>query len=440
MSARLLSLLALALGAGLVGHTLRRRCDRALTAATLAVLLGGTFLLDLVARPVSPWPAASFLLSAAALALAAGPLDPRRGGALGLCAGGAALVHPPGAALLLLALPRTPAARAGAATALGAAALAVAAGARFGLAGFALGRPHPLATLFGSRGGLLFFTPVLWLGLLGLAARLRRQGHSAAPPALAAAVLLLLQALGPVEWPAATMAGLLPLLAPGVAHALGALRAAVRRAPAAPLWAAGIALVGWNLAFMEQYASGMIPRDFPVSFAEVDGHTAALVAGRLGAPTSWPANWVFALRHGVGPARFDLVEGKAVPRDAGGAAVVDVGLVDLDEALLLEGWSVRHPCGAGAVCRAVEGRARALLPVDGGAALLRVRAAGRGLLRVSAAGRAAPPLPLGPTLADLEFDLGRPGAGWQAVVLEASPGGEALIDRLQVAPARGARP
>jgi len=69
-----------------------------------------------------------------------------------------------------------------------------------------------------------------------------------------------------------------------------------------------------------------------------------------------------------------------------------------------------------------------------------VRAAGRGVLRVSAAGRAALPLPLGPTLADLEFDLGRPGAGWQAVVLEASPGGEALIDRLQVAPAHGARP
>src|SRR4029079_16028715 len=105
-------------------------------------------------------------------------------------------------------------------------------------------------------------------------------------------------------------------------------------------WAAGIALVGWNLAFMEQYASGMIPRDFPVSFAEVDGHTAALGAGRLGAPTSWPANWVFALRHGVGPARFDLVEGKAVPRDAGGAAVVDAGPGGLDKRLLIGGRRV----------------------------------------------------------------------------------------------------
>lgn len=285
--------------------------------------------------------------------------------------------------------------------------------------------PGLLAALFGSRRGLFFFTPVLWLGWLGLAAD-ARDDRPGVILALGLAVTCVLVAAGG-PYPVAALPLLFPL-ASGLARSLETLRSVTRRAPSAPLWTLGLALVGWNLAFMQQYASGMIARDFPLPFAQVAGNTAGLVARTVGAPTAWPANWIFALRHGVGPDRFDRAAGKRVPRAPDGAAVVDVGVRDLDDALLLEGWSVRHPCGA-EVCRAVDGRARALLPFEGGAAVVRVRAAGRGWLQV---GAGTPPRPLGDTAVDLDFAAPPGGAGPRVVTFTVSPGGEALVDRIEV--------
>ena len=347
---RLVAAAVVAAGAVLLARVLRRRWDAALVRATLAVLVGGTVVLDVLLRPA---PAAALVPS--------------------------------------------------------------------------FGPPHVLATLFGSRCGLFFFNPVLWLGVLGLWAEVRDREPGAR--------LLLAAALGVVGglscWapapPPAAVALLPPLLATGMARSLAALRAWTRRSPAAPLWASGIALGAWNLAFMQQYASGMIARDFPLPFAEVAGNTAGLVARAAGTPTAWPANWIFALRHGVGPERFDAAVGKDVPRAAGGAAVLDVGRAELDQALLLEGWSVRHPCGP-EVCRAIDGRARALLPFAGGPATVRVRASGRGWLRVGA----APPQPLREPAADLDFVLGPFSRGLRAVPLAVGAGGEALVDRIEV--------
>src|SRR4029453_3102793 len=104
----------------------------------------------------------------------------------------------------------------------------------------------------------------------------------------------------------------------------------VRRAPGAPLWMAAALLVSCNLLFMQQYATDMIPRDFPVSFAQVARNQATLVARAVGSPLSWPANWLFAARHGPGLERFDAAAGKRLPRPSGGALTIDVGRLDLD--------------------------------------------------------------------------------------------------------------
>lgn len=319
---------ALLLAAGLLvlHRVLRPRFDARLSALTLLLIAAGTFAFDLLLQ--------ANVGAAAAFALAA-------------------------VALLVYGSGERPAAFAALIT--GAAALGLARG-----SGFPLGPWQPALTLFGSRQGLLHLTPVLWVGVCGIVLQARRDGRSAMTPALAAAALVSLhaacRAADGAPCPRESLSPLLALLAVPVAEALRALRALVRRCPLAPLTAAGALLVCWNLLFMQQYALDMIPRDYPVAFADVAGNAAALVARRMGSPLSWPANWVFAARYHVGPERFDAAAGKALPRAADGSLALDVGARD-DEALLLEGWSVRHPCGA-SVCRAVESGARVLLPVE----------------------------------------------------------------------------
>jgi hypothetical protein len=426
---------ALCLGAGLLllQRVLRRRLDGVLAAVTLGLTLLGTFAFDLLARERRADAAASFALAALALFLRErpGPLDLRRAAAIGAAAGGAAALHWPGAALVLLALPR----EGERARVLGVAALAAAA--VWGVASAVATAPpaaftwQPLLALFGSRQGLLHLTPALWLGVLGLALQLRREGRAAGPLAAAVIGMVALHGACPQACPRERLAGVLPLLALPAGLLLRALRDAVRRAPGSAAWAAGALLACWNFLFMQQYARDMVPRDFPVAFAQVARGSAALVARAVGAPLSWPANWLFAARHHTGPERFDAAAGKRLPAGRDGALTIDVGHLDTDDALLLEGWSVRHRCGD-AVCRAVEGRARLLLPPLSGPAVVVVRASGAGSL---AAGPGAAQ-PLAETAADLRFPLDT-ADGLRAVTLHVPPPGRALVDTVTVRPAEG---
>jgi hypothetical protein len=229
----------------------------------------------------------------------------------------------------------------------------------------------------------------------------------------------------------------LPLLALGLAILADGARAMARDRPLRVLAGAGALLVAWNLLFMAQYRAEMIPRDDTVSFPAVAENAALLLASAAGAPNAWPANWLFAARTGLPAARYDRLGGRdllaAVP------VVIDIGDLDSDAALLAEGWSVRHPC-AGAVCREVEGRARILLPVvDPRDVELRVRALGTGTLRVRLEGATATAA-LHSTFEDVVLPLGRESfrAGANAVVLEVSPGGQALVDGLALLPRAGA--
>ena len=444
---------ALAAGVFVLHRVLRRRLEPVVTALVLALTLLGTFALDLVVR--LPLLSAAMVFALAAVALYAraqpGPLSLRRAIVIGGAAGLAAAGHAPNAALALLALPS----RDEAGRPLGAALLTTTAvWSVLRLTGLAVpfrtGSWEPLLTLFGSRQGLLHLTPALWLGVAGLALQLRRDARAAAPVTLTALALVAWHAacpLGSAACPREEAAALLPLLALPAGLALRALRDHVRRAPAAPLWAAGAALVGSNLLFMQQYAADMIPRDFPVPFPQVARNQAALIARAAGAPLSWPANWIFAARYDTGADHFDAAAGKRVTAAPDGSLTIDVGQLDTDQALLLEGWSVRHPCGE-AVCRAVESRARVLLPVmPGGHVTLRVLASGEGRLGVGplrldadpAAGDPNARGPLGPEPADLCF-VPEAEPGLRAFTLSVSataftPRPRALVDRITLSPA-----
>jgi hypothetical protein len=386
-----------AAGTAVLWRALRARVSRAAALGACAVLPLGTGLGWAVFPSADPSATAAFLLSALAVAR------------LLSAARGAAGV---GAGLL-------------------AAALAVALGPDLAR----LAAPRAGEALFSSRHGLFFWNPVLWAGLAGLGFLWRRDRRQAGVLGAALAAVLAVMACAPGAesgpWAARRWTVALPLFAPGLALALDALAKVASRHPGRVLAPPGALLAAWNLLFMEQYRGGLLPRDGTVSFVAVTGNNAALVSRLVGSPVAWPANWAFARRHALPVERFDLLAGKRLPRGPRGREI-DVGVLALDDALLLEGWSVRHHCEE-AVCRAVEGRARLVAPLERPEPFaLSVRAAGQGVLLAAVNGVTVGSRPLTPELGVLRFPAAPRPRRLNEVALTVAPGGRALVDRLSL--------
>jgi hypothetical protein len=304
-----------------------------------------------------------------------------------------------------------------------------------------LGRPALLDSLFSSRHGLLFWAPLLTIAVFGLALRARGGRHDAAGALSALGAVALVNASLRPWWSGglgnARFLPALPLFALGLATALGLLRTTAERRPLRIAALAGAVLVAWNLLLMTQYRGELIPRDDTVSFPAVAENSARLLAETAGAPTAWPANWIFAARGDLPASRYDLLGGQDVL--AMGPMRIDVGALDT-EAWLGGGWSVRHSCGP-LVCREVEGRARLFLPVvDVRPAEVLVHAQGSGTLRLTLNGRPLAWAPLTDRFTELgaTADGGWLGRGPNELVLEVLPGGRALVDAVRVVPRDGA--
>ena len=305
-------------------------------------------------------------------------------------------------------------------------------------------RPSCLGdALFSSPAGLLYWTPILWIGFLGYVPLVRREGRWVTGPALGlAAILLAATSRVPANgfFAGGRFHAALPLLGLGLGAAFAWLRAAVARRPMIPLVAWGSALVIWNFLFMEQYRTDRIPRDFPVSFAQVTETNAAILARVTGSPLAWPANWLFAWRHGVPAAKYDVVVGQSLLGGEGPGGAIVIGDDRVDPALLAEGWGPRKSCEGG-VCREVLGAARLLAPLDSpGPMRLTVRAAGAGTLALRVNGVAIAEFPLAERLADLTAPavVGPWRPGLNQVVLECEPPGKAAVERLVFGPGEGA--
>jgi hypothetical protein len=299
-----------------------------------------------------------------------------------------------------------------------------------------------LDAFFASPDGLLFRAPVLWLGIFGLAV-LAWRGAPLGRALAAAAVILLLVGASTRDARAtgSPFAAGLPVLGIGLAASLARIEALFARRPWLAIGAAGAALALWNGLLMEQYRRYLIPRDDTVSFAEVTGHSAALLSAAVGTPLAWPANWLFAARHGTAAQGYDLVAGTRLFRGQEPVGVIDLGDPRTDPGLLGEGWARQRPCGA-AVCREIEGRARVFLPLQGAEALdLRVTASGRGSLELSLNGGAVAEWPLAEDASETRAALpaGLVRAGVNQLVFRVSPGGQALVDKLTLVRGGGAR-
>jgi hypothetical protein len=309
-----------------------------------------------------------------------------------------------------------------------------------------------METFFSSRHGLLYWTPVLWGGFIGLTALAIRRPRMGVLLIAPVALVSFINATSGDWWAGGSYSNrrfdsVLPFLAVGLGASLAGLRRLAERRPGAVLAAGGAGLALWNVLFMEQYRRGAIPRDDTVSFARVAQNSADVLATAFGSPVAWPANWIFSMRHDLPADRYDLMVGKYLffmQNNLGG--VIDVGAdAGLDEALLAEGWGVRAPCGGAgegdSVCRAVDGRARLFAALEAPETLdLTVRAAGAGSLRVEVNGAAVAERALPESLLDVTARV--PGGRWRAglneITLLAEPGGAARVDRVVFArPERG---
>jgi hypothetical protein len=213
-----------------------------------------------------------------------------------------------------------------------------------------------LARGFAPADGLFYWNPALWLALTGL-----RSAHTRAS-ASAAGLVAAAYALTVPSSPAASFcAGAIAILCgPAIAAALGAARRHAVERPLAWLGVAGLALAVWNFLFMEQYRRLLIPRDDTVSFVDVTRHNAELLSRGLGAPTTWPASWIFALRHHVAPDRYEALSAEPVRLEGAESEALDVLSPAAEASRAGAGWSRTTSC-ASAPCRALVGPSRLLV-------------------------------------------------------------------------------
>lgn len=306
-----------------------------------------------------------------------------------------------------------------------------------------LDHPYLLQTLFSSRHGLLYWTPVLWGALLGYLAFLRRDARTGFTLLAPVLVMGYVNVCSGDWWAGGSFSNrrfdsLLPILALGLAHAVAGLERAAARRPAAVLAATGALLVLWNTLLMAQYRASRLPQDETVSFARITENGAAILSESVGTPLAWPANWVFAAEHKAPVAGFDLAVGKYLfyrQNNLGG--VIAAGDPRADPSLFGEGWSSARPC-EDSLCRAVLGNARLFAPLDVPESLtLVLRVRGDGTLRLAVNGTRVGAVRLGERLGErritvpqerwhrelneVSFEADAPGAAWlERIVFERS--------------------
>ena len=302
-----------------------------------------------------------------------------------------------------------------------------------------LDHAYLLQTFFSSRHGLLYWTPVLWAGFLGLAAYVRRDRWGALLLIAPVTVMSYVNACSGDWWAGGSFSNrrfdsTLPFLAVGLAYAVSWAFAVTRRRPDRVLAGFGALVVLWNVLLMAQYKQLRLPLDETVSFAQVTENAAAIVQTATGTPLAWPANWVFAAEHDLGAGRYDLMVGKYLfyrQQNLGG--VIDLGDPRADPALVGPGWGAPRNC-ENVQCRAVVTQARLLAPLDVPEALeVVVRARGKGVLYLAVNGTEVAAFPLRARLSEASVRV--PRARWRRELndLALTVDGYADVDRVRFA-------
>lgn len=288
-----------------------------------------------------------------------------------------------------------------------------------------LGDPQLADILWSSRNGLLSTSPILYLSALGLIALLWRRPALGGPALLVVGLMTYFNACIQDWWGSSSFGGrrfdgTLPFFCLGLAQALSASVAFVRRFPAAVLSVGAAILVLWNLTLMSATNAGAVQIGEPASFGDVMAAQVRTFHAWFGNPFTYPASLVYALKNDVSPARYDLLSVRRFLGDP----VRPYGRIDIgsdDQWLVGEGWHQPELEGA-ASFRWAMSRALVLVPLDHADDLrvqIRLHAFGfpgaeEQKLTVTVNGRAHGPVPVSPGWHTAEVVAGRDA--WRAGV------------------------
>ncbi len=217
-----------------------------------------------------------------------------------------------------------------------------------------------LDVLFSSRHGLMSWTPIVWIALIGTIAYAWQRPIWAIPAILA--FLMLVWTNGSAhDWSGGWAYGgrrftsVLAALTPGVATAL----VGIYRRPLLLVGPAVACVIGWNALLMTQYQRQMLPRDESLRFATLVHQQAdLLVKPPFFYPFAFPANVLFAWREGLPVDRYDLLGSEPLRRD------MYLPLNDWGERFMLEGWADGANDASGSAHFLAASSGTILMPLD----------------------------------------------------------------------------
>lgn len=201
------------------------------------------------------------------------------------------------------------------------------------------GSPELEAVLFSSRHGLLSWSPVLWVGVLGFVGFCRRAPVFGG--ALLAGFLAAWYVNGSVSdwWAGASFGarrfdGALPAFGLGIAAAVAWLESWTRKHVLGVVFILLAPFLIWNAGLIGVYTFRGIPFDGPVSFKQVGSDAIELAYQQIGYPFSWPGALAERTRSGLPVANYDLA-GALRPSNN-----IEIRMGDTDALYLGPGWSL----------------------------------------------------------------------------------------------------
>ncbi len=238
--------------------------------------------------------------------------------------------------------------------------------------------PQLVDILWSARNGLFSWSPVLYLGAIGLVVFAVARPWIGVPALAAIAVMTYFNASIQDWWGSAgyggrRFEGTLPLFTLGVAALVQTLTRVVERHPLRTVASGGALLVLWNLTLMSAAQDGHVRIGEATSFGEAGAHQARAFHRWFGNPFTYPVSLVFALRNDLPIGSYDLLSSQRFLGDE----LRPYGRIDIgsaDELWLEDGWHGAEE-GGGVTFRWAFSPATLLIALDHAAPLrVQVRA------------------------------------------------------------------
>lgn len=266
----------------------------------------------------------------------------------------------------------------------------------------------PIDALWSLPDGLFATSPAIYLAALGFIPLWRRDRQLAT-----SALVILLLTLAMAARTKTQFDVMVPFFVCGMAAALDIVTRAAARRPALAATAVLSVLVLWNMVLVGVTKAGGHHIGEPVSFGDLGAAQAETMHDWIGHPPSYPANLIYAIRHGVAPGRYDVLRPhRFFANTSRRSESIDIGV--RDEIFLQDGWHATERAGP-LTYRWSQRDARLIVPFDHAddvRVALRIHAftypgspAQTMLLTIN--GRPLPPLAVGPDWHDVQWDVSR---------------------------------